>query len=189
MKSVKYVKAAKYGYIAISLLLCAIGIILIAVPEISNNMICHLLGAVIITFGIVRVIGYCSRDLYQLAFQFDLAFGLLLIILGIVMLVKKCETVQLLNIVFGILILTDSLFKIQISIDAKSFGLKKWYLILIFGIVCGIYGMLLIINPIVNVQTKLLSLGLALIFEGCMNLEIGISAIKIADYQNFDTER
>ncbi|MFQ9732082.1 MAG: hypothetical protein ACLT8X_11075 [Mediterraneibacter faecis] len=35
-------------------------------------------------YGIIKMIGYFSKDLYCLAFQYDLACGIFLIILGVV---------------------------------------------------------------------------------------------------------
>ena len=73
---------AKSGYIVMSLVFCAAGTACIANPGLSATVIGRVLGAAMILFGAVKLVGYCSRDLYRLAFQYDLGFGLLLIALG-----------------------------------------------------------------------------------------------------------
>ena len=38
--------------------------------------------AMLIVYGLIKILGYFSRDIYCLAFQFDLAFGVLLAAVG-----------------------------------------------------------------------------------------------------------
>ena len=79
----------KIGYIIISAILCALGILLIAKPDMSLSLIGIIVGIVLIVFGVIKLIGYFSKDLYRLAFQFDLAFGILLIALSVVILIRR----------------------------------------------------------------------------------------------------
>ena len=65
MRSVAPMRTAKIGYIVISVLLCALGILLIAVPEFSVSAVGVICGAILIVFGIVRLVGYFSKDLYR----------------------------------------------------------------------------------------------------------------------------
>ena len=78
-----------------------------------------------IGFGAVKLMGYFSRDLYRLAFQFDLAYGILLIVLGLIVLVRPVQLVSFFCLVLGICILADGLFKIQAASDSKRFGLRR----------------------------------------------------------------
>ena len=78
MRSVTPMRAAKTGYIIMSVLLCVLGVVLFVWPGVSVAVIGELLGIGMIVFGAVKVAGYLSRDLFRLAFQYDLAFGLLL---------------------------------------------------------------------------------------------------------------
>ena len=110
-----------------SVLLCVLGVVLFVWPGVSVAVIGELLGIGMIVFGAVKVAGYLSRDLFRLAFQYDLAFGVLLIALGIVTLTHPGETIGFLCVVYGILVLSDGLFKVQIAVDAKRFGIDRWW--------------------------------------------------------------
>ena len=44
------IKAAKIGYIMISILLCVLGIVLIAVPDFSVTLLCKLGGGIMMLF-------------------------------------------------------------------------------------------------------------------------------------------
>ena len=177
------IKAAKIGYIIISILLCVLGIVLIAVPDFSVTLLCVLGGGIMMLFGLVKIIGYCSKDLYRLAFQFDLAFGILFVVLGFILIIRTDAMVNLICIVMGICVLADALLKIQISIDSRAFGIKKWWLILAMAILTGVAGFLLIFRPSESIQTIMILFGIALITEGALNLITMLTAVKIIRHQ------
>ena len=177
------IKAAKTGYIIISILLCVLGIVLIAVPDFSVTLLCVLGGGIMMLFGLVKIIGYCSKDLYRLAFQFDLAFGILFVVIGFILIIRTDAMVNLICIVMGICVLADALLKIQISIDSRAFGIKKWWLILAMAILTGVAGFLLIFRPSESIQTIMILFGIALITEGVLNLITILTAVKIIRHQ------
>ena len=177
------IKAAKTGYIIISILLCVLGIVLIAVPDFSVTLLCVLGGGIMMLFGLVKIIGYCSKDLYRLAFQFDLAFGILFVVLGFILIIRTDAMVNLICIVMGICVLADALLKIQISIDSRAFGIKKWWLILAMAILTGVAGFLPIFRPSESIQTIMILFGIALITEGVLNLITILTAVKIIRHQ------
>ena len=106
---------AKTGYIVMSLVFCIAGGALIVRPGMSASLIGRVLGAAMILFGAVKLVGYCSRDLYRLAFQYDLGFGLLLIALGVLVLVRPTQVLDFLFTALGVAVLTDGLYKVQIA--------------------------------------------------------------------------
>ena len=64
MRSVAPMRVAKIGYIAVSAALCFFGVLLIVKPEISLAAFGLFTGIVLIIFGIIKIVGYLSRDLY-----------------------------------------------------------------------------------------------------------------------------
>lgn len=175
----KRIQAAKLGYILLSVALCALGGVLIAVPDFSAALLCRLVGVTMLLFGAVKIIGYCSKDLYRLAFQYDLAFGILLIALGGILLFRPDTMVQIICIIMGVCVLADALLKIQISIDSKAFGLEKWWLILVTAILTGVAGFLLVLRPMESARAVMILLGVTLITEGLLNLTTILTAVKI----------
>lgn len=167
----------------ISILLCVLGIVLIAVPDFSVTLLCRLGGGIMVLFGLVKIVVYCSKDLYRLAFQFDLAFGILLVALGVILIIRTDAMVNLICIVMGICVLADALLKIQISIDSKAFGIQKWWLILAVAILTGAAGFLLVLRPSESAQVVMILLGVTLITEGVLNLITILTAVKIIRHQ------
>lgn len=183
MCSNKRLQVAKYGYIILSTLLCVLGITLMVVPDFSVKLLCWIGGVLLILFGGVKIVGYISKDLYRLAFQFDLAFGILLIALGAILILRTDAMVHMICILLGICILADALLKVQISIDSKVFGIKKWWLILSAAIITGIIGFLLVFRPFESLEVVMVLLGLALLAEGLLNLITVLTAVKIFRHQ------
>lgn len=179
MYSNKQIRIAKLGYIMISILFCALGVALMLVPDFSLSLLCKIGGGILILFGLVKIIGYCSRDLYRLAFQYDLAFGILLIALGAVFIFRTEKMVNVLCLLMGMCILADALLKIQVSIDSKAFGISKWWLILTAAIITGIIGFLLVFRPSESAQVVMMLLGMAIFTEGVLNLITILTAVKI----------
>ena len=175
----KRIQTAKIGYILTSLMLCALGVVLIVCPGVSAGLLCKISGVIMVLFGAIKIIGYFSKDLYRLAFQYDLASGVLIMALGVIMIARTNVMVSIICIIFGIYVLADALLKVQIAIDAKAFGISKWWLILAVAILTGVAGFLLVLRPSESAQILMVLLGLSLISEGLLNLITILTAVKI----------
>lgn len=183
MRSVTPMRIAKIGYIVMSVLFCLAGVLFIAMPEISAKIIGICIGISMILFGTVRLIGYFSKDLYRLAFQFDLEFGILMMILGVTVLFNPENLMAFICVAIGISILLDGLFKIRIALDSKQFGIKSWWLILALAIVTGVIGVFLIFDSATGSELMTVILGLTLLSEGVLNLSTVISTVLIVKNQ------
>lgn len=176
-------RAAKIGYIVISVVMIALGAVLIILPEFSVSVLGTVFGILIIAFGAVKLVGYFSRDLYRLAFQYDLAFGILLIALGTLTLARPGSVMTFICISLGFYTLADCIFKIQTAIESRRFGISKWWLILIFAVACGIFGLILMFRPGEGSHILVIMLGTTLVFEGILNLCTVLTAVRIIKNQ------
>lgn len=183
MRSVAPMRVAKIGYIAVSAALCFFGVLLIVKPEISLAAFGLFTGIVLIIFGIIKIVGYLSRDLYRLAFQYDLACGILVIALGIMVILEPNDAIETICIAVGITFLLDGLLKIQISIDAKTFGIRQWWLILSVALLTVVIGVLLVSRTSGSVRALMVLLGISLLADGIMNLITVLSTVKIIHHQ------
>ena len=116
-------RIAKTGYIVISVIMMVIGILFIIMPSSAADWLSTICGITIGIFGIIRIIGYFSKDLYRLAFQYDLELGIIMLIAGIVILMSGNSFINLMSILFGLTVLADGLFRFRVASDARKFGL------------------------------------------------------------------
>lgn len=186
MRSVAPMKIAKIGYLVISIALCTLGIVMIAAPDVSASILGILCGILMLAFGLIKLIGYFSKDLYRLAFQYDLFFGALMILLGIVVLVRPGRLLDFISIAFGLYITADALFKAQIAMDSRRFGIREWWLILAFAILTGIFGVILLFRPGDGGRILMILMGITFLLEGILNLCTVITAVKIIRHQQPD---
>lgn len=186
LRSVLPMKVAKYGYILISLVFCVAGMTIILIPNPPESSIGIFFGITMLSFGIIKLIGYFSKDLFRLAFQYDLQFGILLFILGVITLTKEKDTVEFICVAYGISMIADCLFKGKTAFDAKCFGIRLWWLTLAFAIVAGIAGILVTISPVVTMRAINTLLGISLLAEGILSLSVAISMVKIINHQHPD---
>lgn len=183
MRSVTPMRIAKSGYIIMSAVFCIVGILFIARPELSIKIIGRGLGIAMILFGCIKLVGYFSRDLFRLAFQYDLEFGILLIALGVIVLIRSPNVMNFIFIALGIAILADGLFKVQIAMDSKRFGIAAWWLILLLAVLTGFVGLLLVFRPVESAHVLTILLGVSLLAEGILNLCVVVSTVKIVKHQ------
>jgi uncharacterized membrane protein HdeD (DUF308 family) len=156
---------------------------LIVNPDISLVAFGVFTGVCLIVFGAVKIIGYLSKDLYRLAFQYDLAFGILMIALGIMVILEPNNVIDTICVAIGIAFLTDGLLKIQIAIDARSFGIKQWWLVLSMAILAVVVGILLVFRTAESVRTLMVLLGISLLADGILNLTTVLTTVKIIHHQ------
>ena len=173
----KQIKIACTGYILISIVFYIIGFLCIVDPELIQLHSRTLAGVILIAYGIIKIIGYFSKDLYCLAFQYDFACGIFLIVLGIAALCisARFKDASLLA-ALGILILLDSLLSIQTALDSKKFGLASWKYILILSMITGTFGVLIILKSTITFA------GCALLAESGMRHYIVQHTARLPDY-------
>ena len=163
-------KRIKALYITISILSLLVGIALVIWPGASVITICYVVGSAAILVGAVRLAGYFSKDSYNLNFQFDFAMGLVFLILGTVLIFHPGDTVAVLHFSVGILVLVDSVFNLQTALDAKHFGLKKWWVMLLCALLCAGLGLVLVILPFRTAEILVRVTGAALAVNSGENI-------------------
>ena len=171
-------KRIKALYITISILSLLAGIALVIWPGASVITICYVVGSAAILVGAVRLAGYFSKDSYNLNFQFDFAMGLVFLILGTVLIFHPGDTVAVLHFSVGILVLVDSVFKLQTALDAKHFGLKKWWVMLLCALLCAGLGLVLVILPFRTAEILVRVTGAALAVNSGENILTAAYTVK-----------
>ena len=178
MICLKQLKKIKSLYSLLSVTMVVLGLILMICPEMAVEIMYRMAGIVFMILGIVKIMGYFSKDIFQLAFQFDLAIGSILIILGIILLLKPTRMIEVGTGILGILMLADALLRIQTAIDAKKFGIGKWWILLFISLTAAVIGVLLLIMPFKGAKILVKLVGLNICINGVLNFVIVQSTVK-----------
>lgn len=169
---------ARDGYIFISILFYISAVCYMALPALPPIWLCVVSGGILIVYGIIKMVGFFSDDIYCLAFQDDLALGVLMLILGTGLLVFNLRVVDFIPVGIGWLALLDSLFKVQMSRDAKNFGLRQWKTILGVGLLTAVLSVLLIFFCPPRTHWGHIITGVVLLAEGIMNHCVVLCTVK-----------
>ena len=161
---------AKGLYIASGVLLCALGVMFLCLQDVRLRILCILLGALMLLFAGAKIVGYFSKDPYGLAFQFDLALGVSVAVLGAVFLLRKEIMISTVAVAVGLFVLIDGAFKLQTAIDAQKFGMRAWWLILLGAILTDAVAVSLIFFPEESASGMMNMVGIALIVDAAQNL-------------------
>ncbi len=170
---------AKYGYIIMSVLFYLTGLAYMFLPDLSPFALCMAGGLVLIIYGAIKLVGYLSPDLYCLAFQYDMASAILLMITGVLVIVCNVRLSGLFSSGLGLLVLFDSVLTIQMAKDAAKFGIRSWVLLLVVSIITALLGILVIVDPFENMRVRHVLLGLTVLAEGAMKHCVVLCTVKL----------
>jgi uncharacterized membrane protein HdeD (DUF308 family) len=179
MEKYDIVKQAKISNLIIYSFMVAVGLAMLIFREIPTNVETIILSVLCILVGGAKILGYFSNDLYRLAFQFDLAIGLFLAIIGVLTLIVGSKdplgTVRL----FGIYIFIDGLLKLQTAFDAKKFGIARWLVILLTAILMVGVGIVGLLASYLEQISQLIVLDVALMLDGLVNIWVTAYTVRI----------
>lgn len=174
----KVLKSTKWLYVAFCTLLICTGLCLVIWPSISMTVMNYIIGALILAFGLIRIVGYFADDYYCIAFQFDLALGIFASVIGVAVLIHPKWLIASMPIAIGLFALVNGLFSVQSAIDAKKFGIRRWWLILICSILTVAIGLLMVFNPVRSADVLAIITGVALIASGIEAVIVALQTVK-----------
>ena len=174
----KSLKAIKNSYSILTICLILVGAVLLIWPHMALGAICKMCGIFLIIFGLVKLTGYFSKDIFQLAFQYDLGLGIASIIFGLIMVIRSWATIQLFSICIGIFLLIDAALKMQTAFESKKFGFRNWWVTLLIAIIVCMFGILLFAMPFQTSGVITRLIGINLILDGALNLFVVQSTVR-----------
>lgn len=177
MKRADIVKEARLIHLVASALLILAGVMFISWDDASGLLVRWVLGGVFAVMGIARVLGYFANDLYRLAFQYDMAMGVFCVIFAVLIVIAPDRARVVIPYALGMYVLFDGLLKTQTAFDAKSFGMKHWFGLLISSSVVSIFGVLSLVGT--TMWDPQLLMGIALVLDGAENAWNTMGTVRI----------
>ena len=138
----------KTGWISIleSVIFAILGIILVWKPTDTVKAISYILGAIFIIIGISKIVNYfLAKGKYDF-YNYDLIFGLMAIVIGIVTIVYTDTIGAIFRIIIGIWIIYSSLIRINLSFKLHAMNLNVWLYSLLLAIAMFMCGLFILMN-------------------------------------------
>ena len=135
--------------IALSICLTLVGLIFLVYPDVSVTVIGIIFGLLITILGGVLIYTYLKRREIPL-FRFNLIYGILGVILGILTIISPFTFTQVITIFIGIWILYMAVIKIDFAIRLKLLEERSWLFLLMSSLLEIFMSILIFINPFSN---------------------------------------
>lgn len=160
----------KWTYVIVSVFFLALGILMIVRPESSLTVICRGLGILAAVFGAIRMLQYFLRAPQGIGQRYDLAGGLFCLLVAALLIFRAGEVAAILSVIVGIFILIDSVFKLQIALDAHRTGVTTWGAMMLLACVSLLLGILLVFDTFKGQAVISIMMGIALIYDALVDL-------------------
>lgn len=162
----KMLKKTGWASMLESLIFAILGIILVCKPEGTVKVISGILGAIFITVGICKIISYFMAKGKNDFYNYDLVFGLMAIVIGIVSMAYINIIGSVFRIIIGIWIIYTSFIRINFSIQIKKIDTKAWICGIILAIIMFICGLYVIMNS----DAIIITIGIVMIIYSVIDI-------------------
>ncbi len=173
----KFLKKGSFVSILTSLVILAVGVLMICNPDVVTSIVGYVIGGVFVVLGVYKVINYfVSKGKYDF-YNYDLVYGILAIVLGIIVMLCMNSITSLLRIMIGIWILYSGLLRLTFSFKLKKFYVDSWVFSLVASILMIVAGLFVTLYQ----GTILVALGFVMVFCSIMDIIEEIIFMKNVD--------
>ena len=129
-----------------SIILIALGILLIFQSEATIIAISYILGGVLVSLGVVSAIKFIKKSNMQKS-ELDLVYGIVCVVLGVLVIKNPEAIASIIPVILGISIIISSANKLQYALELRANSNKLWKTTMIISIISTLCGVVLIFNP------------------------------------------
>lgn len=160
-----FFKKIRWDSIIIAILTITVGILCVAMPENSANVLCIVFGCSLILMGASLLIKYTAFDHFLGGSM--LIIAITMIISGIFFLVYPSTIQSIITVLFGLFIVVDAISTMADSVYCGRAGISGWWVVFIISILTTCLGVAVMFS---NFNAIVMFAGIALIVEGATRL-------------------
>lgn len=147
-----------YQSILSSIIIGILGLVFLFNPTIATRTVEIITSGILIVLGIGAIFSYFSKSTLKFL-NFNLFYGVISIILGLFIAMSPFALVNALTKLFGIWLAISGLIKVNFGLNFRSVKEESWLLTFVIGTLTFIFGIIVIINPFINLYlTQVLGL-------------------------------
>ncbi|MBD5461647.1 MAG: hypothetical protein HDR24_01095 [Lachnospiraceae bacterium] len=174
-----FFKGLKANY-TISAVLCALlGLVLVIWPGATSQIICMLLGGVLLAYGVIQIAIYLFNRERTIILQGMMILGIVFAVLGLWILLKPEMIMMAVPVIVGVLIAIHGLHNVVQAFALKKDGYESWWLAFLMGLLTLIFGGVLIYNPFKAIELVARIIGIFLIYDGVSDIWILSRVFKV----------
>lgn len=171
------VRSAKGIHLTAAAVMLLSGILLCCISDFDGTAARITMACCCIIIGGADIFGYYSNDMFRLAFQFAFAFGAYSTIYGVMLLLLPERMIDALPYAIGAYVILDGLQKVQIALEARKFGISKWFLILGTSVAVVVLGFVSVL--VTTDENAFLWMGISVAANGAENFWTTMYTVRI----------
>ena len=153
-----------------SFIFVIIGLFLFINPNTTISIISYVIGSILLFFGLIHIYKYFSSKNPINVFSFDLAYGVLLSIAGIFLIIDTSIFAKVINVIVGIWIIINSVTKFQYGLVLRKVNNKDWTYTILVSLLTFAWGVVLLINPLQSALTITQIIGVFIIVYAVLDI-------------------
>lgn len=179
------IKEIKKNMILLAIGCMVLGLVLLVYPKVSGIVICYLIGVLALAYGLVHLVAYARARLPMMSYRYDLVQAIFGVGIGTYVLLYPKTLIEMLPVVLGLIVLIDSIVKLQHAWDLKRLGYEEWWIILLGALVMIVLGLLMINYPFAAYLSIVMFTGMSLMVNGAIDLAtIAVLSSKVKAFQD-----
>ena len=167
------VKKMSITSIISSLIFIVTGIFLLLKPETAINVVCYVLGIILVLWGVVSIIQFFSDKNSSNYLSMSFIFGSFVFIFGIIILIKPSIVASIVPLLLGVWMVINGVTKLSYALSI--YKNTKNMLSIIGSIFIIVFGVTLIFNPFEGAKGLTQIIGIVLIVYSILDLAESIT--------------
>ncbi len=155
------IKKSMRGMLIYTIVILVIGIIFAIAPAKSIDVMTGFIAVVSMLLGGYFIFDYIRTPNERKLLSFSLAFGIVLIGVGLFLFLKKDALTNLITVLVGICLIVKAIYKFQIAINIRKLT-KNWKYNLLVAALTFTMGLILVIYPSEAAETFLRIVGIVI---------------------------
>jgi uncharacterized membrane protein HdeD (DUF308 family) len=160
----------RHDMVYAAILQLGLGVLLVLDADKILPLICTVFGILVLVYGVCHLFSYYRKKKKQMEEPFELVQGIIGLAAGVFILVAAETIIKILLILFGIIIVIDSIVKIQDALDLKKLGHGSWLMMFLTAVVMAVMGILIIIKPAGLAAAIFMFAGIVMIINAAVDL-------------------
>ena len=169
-----FLKKTGWTDVIVAIIFALIGIFMIINPDSATKIISYIIGGIFIVVGIIRIVNYyIAKGDYDF-YNYDLLYGIIAIIIGVITIIYSGLIESMLRIMIGIWIIYTGLLRLSMSLKLHKADADIWIMSLILSIIMIIGGIYIILQN----GVLILTVGIIMLVYSVIDLIESIIFIK-----------
>lgn len=166
----KKIKKTFNTSLVLAFIFVVIGLFLFIKPDTTISIISYVTGGILLLLGLMNVYRYFFSENKLNMFSFNLAYGVLLVIAGLFLIIDTTIFAKVINIIVGIWIIVNSITKLQYGLVLKKAKNSDWGYTILVSLLSFVWGIVLLINPLESALTITQVIGVFIIVYAILDI-------------------